>query len=335
MNEDYVEKYNDYFEKVIYLKLLAYLEANKFFKFDKDDHTIKEPLNFQRIRTDFFIGRKLGGNIPIVDLWPKIQTDSDYRMCANWIRDDIEIMEIRRGLKDSLWRKIVDFLENIYDLEDNDIKVIDDIRNKLLVSDSYDAGELFHYFSIIGFLKERGLTKVVLKDEFCIFVENGKPFKTRQPFNYNSTGYGQYAFLMPDEGSAELLEMKRKLDNRNSTSISRKQINVLENSSNINELTTNLENIKKDNTIGIIDISSIFEDSHEKYSPSKIASDLIRTEYIVGQRLMYVLVSLGNVWNTIPLLEKIKSELQIWKEANPKSLKVIKIDGLLKDTVNS
>lgn len=331
INDEYVQKYNDYFEKVIYLKLLAYLWENNFFKSKNVEDTTNESITFQRVIQDFFFELDLGSSVPIVDSWTEIHKNNDFSSYSYTIINDIKIMEIQNGLADSVWRKIVHFLEHLYDLEINGIEGTDDIRNKLISSDYYDAGEVFHYLCIIGFLKERGLTDLVLEDEFNRFVKNGKPFRSRANFNYNLTGYGQYTFLMPDKGEEALLAMKQKLVERNSNFIGIEKIDLLDKSSNIQNLTTTIEMIKNDELVEGIDISTILDDSHENFSPFKIVSELMEIEYLIGQKFILLLVSLGNRWNTLPLLTSINSELNKYKKDNLKSLNVIKIDALVKD----
>nr|WP_315526894.1 P-loop NTPase fold protein [Carnobacterium maltaromaticum] len=331
INDEYVKKYNDYFEKVIYLKLLVYLWENNFFISKNDESTTKESITFQRVTQDYFFELGLGGSVPIVNYWTGIHKNSDFSYYANAIIEDIEIMEIRNGLAGSVWSKIVNFLEHLYDLTINGIEGTDDIRNKLISSDYYDAGEVFHYLCIVGFLKERGLTDVVLEDEFDMFVINAKPFRTRGKFNFNLTGYGQYGFLMPDNGKDALLKMKQELVVRNSKFIGTEKIDLLNKSSNIQDLTRNIEMIRDDELLEEIDISTILDDSHENFSPSNIVSELMEIDYLVGQKFISLLVSIGNRWNTKPLLISINNELYKYKEKHLKSLNVIKIDALIKD----
>ncbi|MEK4151753.1 P-loop NTPase fold protein [Carnobacterium sp. FSL E2-0243] len=330
ITEDFIRENHEYFEKIIYMKMVTYLADNGFF-YLKMANGEKSKLNSTNFINKFFVTLGMDASIPLMEKWDSINLGGDFSKYADLIKNEIEVRKSETIAENSPMSQIKYFLDNLYDLVICGITDIAHIKENILRSDFYDIGEMYHYLCIVAFLKEKDLINLNVTEEFNEFLGKNKKFRTRSTFDNNTTGYLGYAFLLPNVQMSELLRVKETLIIENATFYQKNEETLLKSCESIVDISNIIEELKTKSIPLVINISSIFDDRNLILPPKKIVEELINTKYSISENFLNLL-NQSQVMNTLPLLHVIKNELTIIKGENPKSFNDIKIDKLIIDT---
>lgn len=331
IDDKFVMDNKEYFEKIIYLKLITYLSKNNFFYGPDSVDSKKMKMTGNNFITGFFNSLNMDYSRPLMEEWGIINTVGDFSKYPEVIKNEIQNKLSKSLAENSPMILIKNFLDNLYDLPQNEITDISDIKNKIMDEDFYDIGVIYHYLCIVAFLKKRGIVDVELRDEFNDIIGKTKEFETKENFYLETDGYFRYTFLSPDKQNVELIEIKKELILKNSANNQEQAKKRLNKCSTIEELTELINQLKTEDVSREINLSSIFDKNNSIFSPEVIVNQIISTDSMIGGAFIGELLKQKKNMKTNKLLENINNELLKQKIKNPKSYSVIKIDRIIAD----
>lgn len=331
IDDEFVTNNKEYFEKIIYMKMVTYLRNNNFFYVTNPIDSKKIHLDAEQFLKDFYKSRGMDNSTPLMEEWISINSKGDFSKYSKLIKIEIENRRSKSNVENSPMNLIKKFLDNLYDLPKNGITNIIDIKNKIMEGELYDIGEIYHYLCIVEFLNKKGVSDLYLLEEFKEIAEKNKRFEMKEKFYSNTEGYMGYSFLSPDKHSRELVKIKKELMVMNSKDNQKNMEAKLKECSSIKELNKVINELKKKEIDYELDLSLIFDEENKKFSPKKIVSDMISIDYREGDIFIKELKNNKKNIKTTNLLQDIQEELLEQKEKHPTSYNVIKIDRLIEE----
>lgn len=331
IDDEFVTNNKEYFEKIIYMKMVTYLKNNNFFYVTNSIDSKKIHLDSEQFLKDFYKSRGMDTSTPLMDEWGYINSKGEFSKYSKLIKIEIENRRSKSIVENSPMNLIKKFLDNLYDLHKNGITNIIDIKNKIMEGESYDIGEIYHYLCIVEFLNKKGISDLYVHEEFKEITDKNKRFETKAKFYSNTEGYMGYSFLSPDKYSRELVKIKKELMVMNSVDDQKNMEAKLNECSSIKKLNKVIIELKKKEIDYELDLSLIFDEKNKKFSPKKIVSDLISIDYTKGNIFIKELINKKENLKTTKLLQYIQEELLNQKNKYPTSYNVIKIDRLIAD----